>query len=203
MTTLAPHIDPFLAVRPRLFGIAYRILGDTAEADDVVQDTWIRWHRAERGKVRDATGFLVTVTTRLAINVSQSARRRRETHAWLPEAVDERADPAHGAERRGALEQAVGTLLEKLSPAERAVLILREGFDYPYRRAGQVLGLSEPNTRQVASRARRRLAGGPGVQVDAADHRRLLDAVVAAAQNGRLSALEQLLADDMRGCCRA
>jgi len=182
-----------------MFGIAYRILGSAAEADDVVQDAWLRWDGAERSKVRDATAFLATVTTRLAINVSQSARERRETQTWLPEAIDEDADPANGAESRGGLEQAVAALLEKLSPAERAVFVLREGFDYPYRRVAQVLGLSEPNTRQLAVRAHRHLAGERRGTADPVAQRRLLDAVVAA-QEGQLAALEQLLG---AGCCSA
>ena len=192
-------IEPFQAVRPRLFGIAYRIVGSAAEADDVVQDTWIRWHRAERSKVRDATGFLVTIATRLAINVTQSARERHEAHAGsrVPERIDSAADPAHCAERGETLEQAVVTLLEKLSPAERAVIVLREAFDYPYRRIAELLALSEPNARQLATRARGRLAGERRAPVDAAEHERLLAAVVAAARSGHLAALEELLVADI------
>ena len=157
----AVDIESFLAVRPRLFGIAYRILGSAAEADEVVQDTWIRWHGAERSSIRDATAFLATIATRLAINVSQSARQRRETNLdpTLPEPVDAGADPALRALRGEALERGVLALLEKLTPAERAVFVLREGFDYPHEAVARVLGLGEPNTRQLASRARRRLAG--------------------------------------------
>ncbi len=197
-------VTSFQPVRPRLFGIAYRILGSAEEADDVVQDAWIRWHGTERNDVRDAKAFLATVTTRLAINVSQSARERHETYAgaWLTEPVDPAADPAYGAERGEALELAVRALLETLSPAERAVFILREAFDYPYRRIAQVLGLSEPNARQLASRARAHLAGGRRTHVDPTERRRLVDAVVAATRNGRLAALEQLLAADVE-CCSA
>jgi RNA polymerase sigma-70 factor (ECF subfamily) len=200
--TPSPAIDleSFLAARPRLFGIAYRILGSAAEADEVVQDTWIRWHGAERSAVRDATAFLATVATRLAINVSQSARQRRETQmgSWLPELVDAQADPAHAIEHGEALEAVVSTLLETLSATERAVFVLREAFDYPYRAVGGVLGLTEPNTRQLAARARRRLGGDRRVAVDATAHRRLLDAVVGAAQSGQLGALEQVLVADIR-----
>ena len=196
-----PDIESFLAVRPRLFGIAYRIVGSAAEAEEVVQDTWIRWHGAERSKVDDAKAFLATVATRLAINVSQSARRRRETQIdpWLLEPAygEAEADPAQRALRGEALAQTVLTLLEQLSPAERAVFVLREAFDYPYGLVASVLGLSEPNTRQLASRARRRLAGERRFPVDAAQHQRLLDAVHAAAQSGRLDALEQVLVADL------
>jgi len=197
--SLAIDIESFQSVRPRLFGIAYRILGSAAEADEVVQDTWIRWHGAERSTVRDARAFLATIATRLAINVSQSARERRETPmAWLPEPVDAEADPAHAAERGEALERAVLALLETLSPAERAVVVLREAFDYPYRRVARVLGLSEPNAQQLAARARRHLAGDRRVPVDTTEHQRLLDAVVAAAQSGQLRALEDMLVADIR-----
>jgi RNA polymerase sigma-70 factor, ECF subfamily len=193
-------IEAFLAVRPRLFGIAYRIVGSAAEADEVVQDTWIRWDRAERGKVGDAKAFLATVATRLAINVTQSAGRRRETHMdpWLCEPVDPEADPAHRALRGEALEETVLTLLEKLSPAERAVFVLREAFDYPYRQVARVLELSEPNARQLATRARRHLAGDRRFPVDEPERQRLLEAVVAAAQGGRLAALERVLVADIR-----
>jgi RNA polymerase sigma-70 factor, ECF subfamily len=194
------QVESFQTVRPRLFGIAYRILGSAAEADEVVQDTWIRWHGTEKTEVHDPAAFLATVTTRLAINVSQSARGRRETPlgSWLPERIDEDADPAHGTERGEALEHAVQLLLEKLTPAERAVFVLREAFDYPYRRVSEVLGLSEPNTRQIASRARRRLAGAHRAAVDAVAQRRLLDAVVSAARGGHLAALEQVLVASLR-----
>lgn len=193
-------IEAFLAVRPRLFGIAYRIVGSAAEADEVVQDTWIRWHRAERSTVGDAKAFLATIATRLAINVTQSAGRRRETQMgpWLREPVDAEADPAHCALRGEALEETVLTLLEKLSPAERAVFVLREAFDYPYRQVARVLELSEPNTRQLATRARRHLAGDRRFPVEETEQQRLLDAVVAAARSGRLGVLEQVLVADIR-----
>src|SRR5262249_9098037 len=128
-------LSAFLSVRPRLFGIAYRMLGSPTEAEDIVQDVWVRWQTADRSLVRDVAAFLVTTATRLAINVMQSARSRRETHVapWLPDPVDTRADPGPGAERREALELGLQLLLERLSPAERAAYILREAFDYAYR----------------------------------------------------------------------
>jgi RNA polymerase sigma-70 factor (ECF subfamily) len=193
-------IEAFLAVRPRLFGIAYRIVGSAAEADEVVQDTWIRWNRAERSKVDDAKAFLATIATRLAINVTQSAGRRRETHMdpWLCEPAGAESDPADRALRGEALEETVLTLLEKLSPPERAVFVLREAFDYPYRQVARLLELSEPNTRQLATRARRHLAGDRRFPVDGTERQRLLEAVVTAAQSGRLGALEQVLVADIR-----
>ena len=191
----------FDTVRPRLFGIAYRVLGSPADADDVVQDAWIRWQGTDRTKVRDAAAFLATTTTRLAINVGQSARVRHETSIEVRpvEPVDTEADPALGAEQREALEDAVRILLEKLSPAERAVYVLRVAFDHPYREIAHVLALNEVNARQIFTRARRRLSAGACRTVPAAERQRLLDAIVAAAQTGEIADLEQLLAADVAG----
>src|SRR5262252_7952167 len=121
MSSLDDGLSAFLSVRPRLFGIAYRMLGSAAEAEDIVQDVWVRWQTTDRSVVRDAAAFLATTATRLAINVMQSARARRETcvESWLPEPVDPGAGPGLGAERRQALESGVRLLLETLTPAER------------------------------------------------------------------------------------
>ena len=186
----------FQTVRPRLFGIAYRVLGSASEADDVVQETWIRWQGTDRSNVRDATAFLATTTTRLAINVKQSARARRETHIGLPlvDPVDAAANPSLDAEQSEALESGVRVLLQKLSPAERAAYVLREAFDCSYRHISEVLALSEANARQLVTRARRRLGGDHRRPFGATEHRRLLDAFVAAAQTGDIATLEQVLA---------
>jgi len=200
----APVIAPvdaasFDAVRPRLFGIAYRTLESAADADDVVQDAWIRWQGTDRSNVRDAAAFLATTTKRLALNVAQSAHARRETciQPWHPEQVDAHADPTLGAERREALELALLTLAEKLSPTERAAYVLREAFDYPYRQIADVLATSEANARQLVTRARVRLASGRRRQVSAAEQQRFIDAFVDAAQTGDLTTLEQLLAAEV------
>jgi RNA polymerase sigma-70 factor (ECF subfamily) len=189
----------FQTTRPRLFGIACRVLGSASEADDVVQETWIRWQGTDRSEVRDATAFLATTTTRLAINVVQSARARRETAVGprLVDAVDAASNPAVDAEQSEALESALRTLLQKLSATERGAYVLREAFDYPYRQIAQVLALSEANARQLVTRARRRLCGEHRRTVGATEHKRLLDAFVAAAQTGDLATLEQLLAADV------
>jgi RNA polymerase sigma-70 factor (ECF subfamily) len=193
--TAPVDVASFEAVRPRLFGIAYRTLESAADADDVVQNTWIRWQRTDRDKVRDEAAFLATTTKRLALNVAQSAHARRETciDPWHPEPVDVRADPTLGAERREALEVAVRTLLEKLSPTERAAYVLREAFDYPYRQISEVLATSEANARQLVTRARLRLANEPRRQAGAAEQQRFVDAFVDAAQTGDLATLEELL----------
>jgi RNA polymerase sigma-70 factor, ECF subfamily len=199
MTQGAAHVASFEAVRPRLFGIAYRTLESAADADDVVQDAWIRWHRTDRDKVRDTAAFLATTTKRLALNVAQSARVRHETSVdpWHPEPVDVHADPTLGAERREALALALRMLMEKLSPSERAAYLLREAFDYPYRRIADVLATSEANARQLVTRGRLRLASEPRRQVSPAEQQRFIDAFVNAAQTGDLTTLEQLLAVDV------
>jgi len=153
-------LSAFVSVRPRLFGIAYRMLGSSAEAEDVLQEVWVRWQTTDRDRVRNPVAFMVTAATRLAINVRQSARVRRETYAgpWLPEPTDTSTDPALGADRREALNVAVLLLLEKLSPTERAAYILREAFDYPYRKIADVIRVEEANARQLVTRARERLS---------------------------------------------
>lgn len=196
------HAMSFQAARPRLLAIARRVVGNAAEADEVVQDTWMRWHGTDRNEVRDAAAFLATATTRLAINVAQSARARRETYIgpWLSEAVDTGADPALDAERREALERAVRILFDRLSPTERAAYVLREAFDYPYRQIAEVLALTEANARQLVTRARHRLCGERRNRVSAGEQQQqFVEAFVPAAQSGDLAELEQLLAADIAG----
>jgi RNA polymerase sigma-70 factor (ECF subfamily) len=190
------HIASFQAARPRLFAVAYSVLRDAAEADDVVQDAWTRWHGTDRDKVRDAAAFLATTTRRLAVNVADSARARRETCVgpWLPERLDSRADPARDAELREELERAVLVLMERLSPAERAAYVLREAFDYPYREISHLLALTEANARQLVTRARGHLFSQRRNPVSASEQRQFVEAFVTAAQSGDLAVLEQLLA---------
>ncbi|GAA1844762.1 RNA polymerase sigma-70 factor [Microlunatus capsulatus] len=189
----------FAEVRPRLFGIAYRMLGSWSEAEDVVQDTWLRWQGTDRGVVRTPVAFLVTTTTRLCLNVVQSARARRETYTgpWLPEPVDTAADPTLAVEQDEAVELAVLLVLERLTPTERAAYVLRESFDYPYAEIAEILQLGQPNVRQLVSRARRHIAGERRVPVSREDHRRLLEAFLVAARTGDAAALESLLSADV------
>lgn len=198
-TDLDQAAADFQTARPRLFGIAYRMLGSRQEAEEIVQETWLRWQGADRAAVREPAAFLATATTRLAINELQSARARRETYIgpWLPEPVDTRADPLLGALNGEALEVGVLMLLEKLSPTERATYVLHEAFDYSYADVAEALDIGVANARQLASRARKKLEGGRRVKADADEHRRLLGAIVAAAQAGDVAALEKLLADDV------
>lgn len=191
--------EQFVAVRGRLFGIAYRMLGSRTEAEDIVQDTWLRWQNYDRSTVLDPAAFLATTTTRLCINALQSARARRETYIgpWLPEPVDTSNDPHLGAERGEALELVTLMLLERLPATERAAYVLREAFDYPYAQIGDVLQIKEDNARQLVSRARKHIAAERHAPVDSAEQKRLLEALVAAARQGDLHRLEALLAEDV------
>jgi RNA polymerase sigma-70 factor (ECF subfamily) len=192
-------LSAFARVRPRLFGIAYRMLGSSAEAEDIVQDVWLRWQSANRNAVENPPAFLATTTTRLCINLVQSAHTRRETYVgtWLPEPVDTSCDPGIGAERSEALKLAVLLLLEKLSPSERASYVLREAFDYSYHEIADILQMEEANVRQLVSRARKHVADGRRTTVSSDEQRRLLEAFVTAAQKGDMAALEGLLAEDV------
>ena len=189
----------FAPVRPRLFGIAYRMLGSAAEAEDVVQDVWLRWQSVNRSTVENPSAYLATTTTRLCINFVQSAHTRHETYigTWLPEPVDTSADPGMGAERGEALKLAVLLLLEKLSSKERAAYVLHEAFDYPYDQIASILQMEEANVRQLVSRARKHIADGRRASVSPGEQRRLLEAFIAAAQKGDMAALEGLFAEDV------
>lgn len=192
-------VGTFNESRPRLFGIAYRMLGSVADAEDIVQEAWLRWQQADRTVVRNPAGFLTTVTTRLALNTAGSARMRREEYIgpWLPEPVDTSADPSLGAEKAEALECAVLMLLEKLRPEQRAAYVLREAFDYSYDQIAEILETSTTNARQLVSRAKKAVQSDRKEPVDPATHRTLLAAFVAAAQNGDLERLEEVLSADV------
>ncbi len=189
----------FLDLRPRLLGIAHRILGSWSEAEDIVQDAWIRWQTYDRSTVLNPTAFLVTTTTRLAINAAQSARARREASVgqWLPEPVDTSDDLALGAERGEAVELGILLLLQRLSPTERATYVLRQAFDYPYSRIADTLRISEANARQHVSRAGKHLAEEHRQSASPPEQRRLVHAFVAAARQGDVAQLEDLFAADV------
>src|SRR4051794_7441654 len=191
--------DAFQQCRRRLFGIAYRMLGTVADAEDVLQEVWIRWQTTDRESVLEPTAFLSTVTTRLSINILQSARVRRETYVgpWLPEPVNTEDDPSLGAERGEALQYAILILLEKLTPTERAAYVLREALDYPYERIADILQTTPAAARQLLSRARKHLASERRIAASRTEQRRLLEAFVAAAQKGDATELEALFASDV------
>lgn len=200
-------LPTFVPVRARLFGIAYRMLGSEAEAEDMVQDVWLRWQSTDRCAVVNAPAFLATTTSRLCINFAKSARTRRETFIgpWLPEPMDIRSDPELSAERGEALKLAFLVLLERLSPKERAAYVLREAFEYPYEQIADILQMAKTNVRQLVSRARKHIADGRRTSVTLGEPRRLLAAFLTAAKKGDMSTLEDILSKDVvhasqRGC---
>jgi RNA polymerase sigma-70 factor (ECF subfamily) len=152
-------IAAFAAVRNRLLAIAQRILGRWNDAEDVVQDAWLRWQLYDRPAVANPTAFLVTTTTRLAINATQSARARRESSVgdWLPELAAAADDPARDAEHREASDHVVRHLLARLAPPERTAFVLHEAYEYPYPEIAAILTTSEANARQLGCRARKHL----------------------------------------------
>ena len=156
-------LQTFQAARARLMSIAYRMLGSSADAEDVVQEAWLRWHRTDHATVLSPAAFLAMTTTRLAINLTQSAHHRRETTAgpWLPDIPDLGLSPETAAEHHHAITTALHLLLERLTPAERAAYLLRHAFDYPYRHISALLHLSADHTRQLVRRAHQHLATGP------------------------------------------
>ena len=192
-------VDTFEQPRGRMFGIAYRMLGSAAEAEDIVQDAWLRWQAADRSDVDEPGAFLATIVTRLSLTALDSARARREVYVgpWLPEPVSTTADPTIGAERAEAMSLAVLLLLERLTPAERAAYVLHEAFGYPFRQVADVLDTTEANARQLGSRARTHLDRERGVVVSRAERDRLLAAFLAAAERGDLAALEAALSADV------
>jgi len=191
-------IESFESTRPRLFGIAYRMLGSAAEAEDIVQDAWLRW-QSVTDEVENPAAYLATITTRLSLTALDSARARRETYIgpWLPEPVSTEDDPLLGAERAEALSLAVLLLLERLTPAERAAYVLHEAFDYSFRDIAEVLETTEANARQLGKRAREHLSRERGSVVSPAERDRLLGAITIAAQSGDLEALEAVLSENV------
>jgi RNA polymerase sigma-70 factor (ECF subfamily) len=193
--------DTFQSLRPRLFGIAYRMLGVRADAEDVVQEAWLRWQAADPAGLQSAEAWLVTVTTRLAIDRLRAVKAEREAYVgwWLPEPlveVDERT-PESAAELASDLSVAFLHMLERLAPEERAAFLLRQVFDYDYPEIAAILGKSEAAVRQAVHRAGERVrAGRPRFQVPAETHLRLLEKFVLAARSGERTAIRALLDDD-------
>ena len=194
--------DTFQSLRPRLFGIAYRMLGVRADAEDVVQDAWLRWSGTDHAVLQSAEAWLVTVTTRLAIDRLRAARIERETYygEWLPEPIVELDEqtPERITERAEDLSLAFLHLLERLGPEERAAYLLRQAFDYDYGEIAAMLGKSEPAIRQSVHRATERIKlGRPRFAVTPETHLQLLQRFVAAASTGDRAAIHALLADDV------
>ncbi|MGW2169000.1 RNA polymerase sigma-70 factor [Streptomyces sp. NPDC001705] len=198
--------DVFEAHRPVLLGVAYRMLGRLADAEDVVQEAWLRWSGADRSTVREPRGYLVRVTTRLAIDRLRQIKSRGETYVgpWLPEPYvtdfgDTVPDTAERAVLADSVSLAVLVVLESLSPLERAVFVLREAFGYPYAEIAAMLERGEPAVRQLAGRARKHVdERRPRYDVDPAQRRVLTERFLAAAADGDLAGLMELLAPDVR-----
>lgn len=192
----------FQSLRPRLFGIAYRMLGVRADAEDVVQDAWLRWNAADPQGLQSPEAWLVTVATRLAIDRLRAARMERQAYPgdWLPEPLVELEEqtPESVAERADELSVAFLHLLERLGPEERAAYLLRQAFDYDYAEIAAMLGKSEPAIRQSVHRATERLRlDRPRFEVPRETHLHLLRRFVAAANTGDRAAIRALLADDV------
>ncbi|MEV0404356.1 RNA polymerase sigma factor SigJ [Actinoallomurus sp. NPDC050550] len=185
--------------RGRLFGLAYRLLGSATDAEDIVQEAFLRWHTADQSAIDTPGTWLTKVVTNLCLNHLNSARVRRErTGPWLPEPVlAGDLGPLESAEQRESVSLALLVLLERLTPAKRAVFVLREAFGYPYEDIAELMETSETNCRQIHSRARRRIGDGrtrfspPDEQA-----RRLIERFLTAARSGDLAALEDLLTAD-------
>lgn len=200
--TTEPNLALFEQHRRRLFGIAYGMLGSVADAEDVVQDAYLRWAGVDVTSVDSPAAYLTTITTRLAIDELRSARRRREeyTGPWLPEplvtAMD--PDPADVVAEAEQLSLAMLTAFERLTPVERAVLLLREVFDLDYSEIADIVDKSPANTRQIAVRARER-AGDAGRRRARAtsDDRRLMSAYLAAASAGDVERLAEVFSQDV------
>jgi RNA polymerase sigma-70 factor (TIGR02957 family) len=190
-------------LRPLMFSIAYRMLGSVAEAEDIVQEAFLRMHGAAANDVRSSEAYASTVTTRLAIDHLRSARVRREQYvgSWLPEPLltsvaDD--DPAVRAELADTLSMAFLVMMESLSPVERAVFLLREVFGYEYADIAEIVEKSVPNCRQIFTRARQRIADRrPRFEVSHERRDQLAQQFFAATETGDIAALEQLLADDV------
>ena len=189
----------YSAVRPRLVGIAYAVLGTRAEAEDVVSDCWLRLAHADaREPVRDVAGWAVVAVSRRALDVLRSARVQRESYIgpWLPEPILD--DPADRVSLDERVSFALMVVLETLSPAERTAWVLHELFGMPFPEIARVVGRSPAAVRQLASRARAHVAAGaPRLDVDAADHRRTVEAFLAATAGGDLAGLLAVLDPDV------
>ncbi|WP_432183117.1 RNA polymerase sigma-70 factor [Streptomyces tendae] len=198
--------DVFEEHRPVLLGVAYRMLGRLADAEDVVQEAWLRWSGADRSAVREPRGYLVRVTTRLAVDRLRQVKSRGETYVgpWLPEPYvtdfgDAAPDTAERAVLADSVSLAVLVVLESLSPLERAVFVLREAFGYPYAEIAAMLERGEAAVRQLAGRARKHVdERRPRYDVDPAQRRDLTERFLAAAAEGDLAGLLATLAPDVR-----
>ncbi len=192
--------DAFARHRSLLFTVAYEMLGSAADAEDVVQETWLRWAGVDHEEVRDHRAYLVRIVTRQALNRLRSLSRRREDYVgeWLPEPVLTGPDVAADVELAESVSIAMLTVLETLGPAERAVFVLHEVFDTPYDEIAEAVGKSTPAVRQIAHRAREHVAArSPRMAVSTTEQQEVVDRFLAAVRDGDLQGLLDVLAPDV------
>src|SRR4051812_23527260 len=197
--------DVYLAHRDALFGLAYRMLGSVADAEDVVADAYLRWRREDRADVSNARAYLFAITSRLSLDLLKSAQRTRVDYvgSWLPEPLvtiyDDSDAPAAVAERTDTISLAFLHVLERLSPQERAVLVLRSAFDFPHAQIAEMLQISPDNVRQLFRRAQQRLGpdSEPRYVPDPQHQRALVERFLAAARTGEVEPFAELLAEDV------
>ncbi|QKW08237.1 RNA polymerase sigma-70 factor [Streptomyces sp. NA04227] len=192
--------DPFVAHRALLFTVAYEMLGSAADAEDVVQESWLRWADADRTQVRDPRAYLVRIVTRQALNRLRTVARRREDYVgeWLPEPLLTSPDVAEDVELAESVSIAMLTVLETLGPAERAVFVLREVFEMPYPEIAEALGKTQAAVRQIARRAREHVAARrPRMRVTPSEQQAVVERFLAALRTGRLDELMEMMSPDV------
>ncbi|MGW5062760.1 RNA polymerase sigma-70 factor [Streptomyces sp. NPDC004096] len=192
--------DPFVAHRSLLFTVAYEMLGSAADAEDVLQESWLRWAAVDHAQVRDPRAYLVRTVTRQALNRLRTLSRRREDYVgeWLPEPLLTSPDIADDVELAESVSIAMLTVLETLAPTERAVFVLREVFDMPYGEIAEAIGKSAATVRQIARRAREHVAARqPRVQVSRSEQQAVVDRFLIALRTGRLQELMEVMAPDV------
>lgn len=192
--------DPFVAHRSLLFTVAYEMLGSAADAEDVLQESWLRWADVDQSQVRDPRAYLIRVVTRQALNRLRTLSRSREEYVgeWLPEPLLTTPDVAEDVKLAESVSIAMLTVLETLGPAERAVFVLREVFEMPYGEIAEVIGKSAATVRQIARRAREHVAARrPRGQVSQSEQQAVVERLLLALRTGRLQELLEVLAPDV------
>jgi RNA polymerase sigma-70 factor (ECF subfamily) len=195
------QVTEFESLRPHLMAVAYRVTGTVADAEDIVQEAWLRWNAQERSTIADLRAWLTTVVSRLGLDRLRSAAHRRETYAgnWLPEPVVtgfDDADPLSAVVAREDARFAAMVVLERLSPDQRVAFVLHDGFSLPFADVADVLGTNEPAARQLASRARNAVAAAPAPVPDPS-HNEVVGKLMAAIASGDLKAVVALLHPDV------
>jgi RNA polymerase sigma-70 factor (ECF subfamily) len=199
-STGSTHDDPFVVHRSLLFTVAYELLGSAADAEDVLQESWLRWSTVDRSEIRDARAYLVRIVTRQALNQLRTVSRRREDYVgeWLPEPLLTSPDVADDVELAENVSIAMLTVLETLGPAERAVFVLREVFDMSYEEIADAVGKTPATVRQIAHRAKDHVAARrPRVNVVRSEHEAVVGRLLVALNTGDLQGLMDVLAPDV------